>query len=899
MLLGALLLAQAVGDAPPAPPPRSPAPQSATLATVHDEELLLLSVTLDGATLSESLGAYGDPADPLLPVGEMARLLGLDIRVLPSEARVEGTIGPARRSLLVDLRAGVARLGGSDVPLAPAQVAASPRDLYVRASAMERLLPIRIAVDSEGLLLTLTATEPLPIQERAEREQRMRQLERGAGKSNGEPVLRVETPYRLVSLPTFDFALETGYDSRRALATRRYDLRAAADLLGTDFTGYLGSDERGQPSVARVRFDRRSPGGRLLGPLGATYAAIGDVFTPVMSTGPISTGGRGFQFSTAPLGQASVFQRITLRGELPIGYQVELYVNDVLRGAQRFPVEGRYEFLDVPLVRGLNVLRIVTYGPNGERNEQSRVLNVGGGQIERGKLTLDFGLVQQDREVIALARAGGLSDGFDMGEGKLRAVARLAYGLSDTVTLVGGGALYPDTAGQERKMLSAGLRGSLAGVALLGDYSHDFTGGSAVSLGAAGQAGGVAATLRHVEYRGDFLDENNLLADLTRPLRRDTTLDANFSLGLGGARVPLVLRVERSVFQDDGVTWLGSARASSILADTLVSAGLDYRRDAPRFGRALDRLTGNLAASRFLAYVWQVRGVLDYDLAPDPALRSFSLTVDRNLSDLLGVHLGIGRTFGPDEDVQFQGGAYLHLAFADLALTGDYSTATRDWRFGLRLAFGLALDPSSNQVRATRPGVASGGSATVNAFIDADGDGHRDADEAPVPGLRLAGGERIAVTGADGRAFVTGLGDSPVARLSVDMRAVDAFYVQAPPDNIELAPRPGVVARIDYPFRPVGEVSARLWVVRANGQRTGLAAVQARLTGARGAFAATSQYDGSLVFEAVPPGDYRLVLDPAQAAQLRMRLEGDTAVTVKPDGTASEISADIRFGDAP
>ena len=37
---------------------------------------------------------------------------------------------------------------------------------------------------------------------------------------------------------------------------------------------------------------------------------------------------------------------------LPLGYDVELYVNDILRSGQRTPVEGRYEFLQVPLVRG-------------------------------------------------------------------------------------------------------------------------------------------------------------------------------------------------------------------------------------------------------------------------------------------------------------------------------------------------------------------------------------------------------------------------------------------------------------------------------------------------------------------------------------------------------------------
>jgi hypothetical protein len=114
--------------------------------------------------------------------------------------------------------------------------------------------------------------------------------------------------------------------------------------------------------------------------------------------------GRGISFTTAPLEQASVFDTIDLRGELPIGYDVELYINDVLRSGQRAPVQGRYEFLDVPLVRGINLIRIVSYGPRGERSEQVRVVNVGGGQLKKNQTTIEVGLVQQERPLFSLNR---------------------------------------------------------------------------------------------------------------------------------------------------------------------------------------------------------------------------------------------------------------------------------------------------------------------------------------------------------------------------------------------------------------------------------------------------------------------------------------------------------------
>jgi hypothetical protein len=48
----------------------------------------------------------------------------------------------------------------------------------------------------------------------------------------------------------------------------------------------------------------------------------------------------------------------------------------------------------------------------------------------------------------------------------------------------------------------------------------------------------------------------------------------------------------------------------------LVSAGIDYQRNSAPGLPTRQQLGGNIAASRFLGYKWQLRGVLDYDLLP-------------------------------------------------------------------------------------------------------------------------------------------------------------------------------------------------------------------------------------------------------------------------------------------
>src|SRR5690606_8901522 len=93
--------------------------------------------------------------------------------------------------------------------------------------------------------------------------------------------------------------------------------------------------------------------------------------------------------------------------------------------------------------------------------------------------------------------------------GALRVVAGLSHGLTEMVTLVGGAAIYSSLRGEERDMMTAGVRASLAGFAAQADAAADDRGGRALAAGLAGEVFGVSTFLRHAEYRGGFIDETS------------------------------------------------------------------------------------------------------------------------------------------------------------------------------------------------------------------------------------------------------------------------------------------------------------------------------------------------------------------------------------------------------
>jgi hypothetical protein len=885
-------IAQAV--APPAIATTAP-------SAVREEDLLLFAVELDALTLTDSLAAYGAPEDPLIPLGELARLLDLDLDVSPAARRVTGRLGEAQRSVIIDLASGTARVAGKPIALAPEDVVVTASEIYFRASALQRLLPITLAIDTEALQIKIAALETLPIQARLERIARSRGT--GANVESDEPTLKVATPYRLLSAPAFDVAVETGVSSLSSNTVRRYDVRIGGDLLYTGFQGYVGSDEHGEVSAVRATVERHRVGGGLLGPINATSVTAGDVFTPNLAIGARSVGGRGFAFTTAPLEQTSVFDRIDLRGELPIGYDVELYVNDILRSGQRTPVQGRYEFLAVPLVRGVNVIRIVSYGPRGERSETTKVVNVSGGQMKSHQTTFEFGVVQQERPLVAVRASASATDIVDVVStaGRMRAVASLTHGLTQNLTLVAGAALYPAAADDDRQLYALGLRTSILGLATQFDAAGDDKGGVGLALGVAGRPFGVSVVGRHSIYSGGFIDEAYPAGDLTRQLKRHSELSVDGSLAFKDKILPLSGRLQHDLFTNGATNLLASSRASTTVANVLVSGGLDYERTHDTSAGLQQRLAGVFSASKFAGYTWQLRGALDYTLLPTPQLGSFSFTADRDLSEALAVRFGLGQSLGDSKTTSIQAGAIYRTRYGDLSLSGDYTTPTNDWRIGLQFAFGLVFDPTNRRYGLSRPGPATGGNVAFQAFVDRNGDGVFDTGDEPVTKVAVDGGEKKAVTGPDGRVFVTGLGVSPISRLQIGLDDIDNPYVQSPPRIVQFSPRAGQVLRIPYPLTPTGEVMAVVSLRKPDGKVVGLSAVHVRLVrGDNPPIEGSTEFDGSVSFEHLPVGTYRFELDPEQAARLRMRLKEPVTFKVVADGGfVPDVAAEVMFEPRP
>ena len=121
-------------------------------------------------------------------------------------------------------------------------------------------------------------------------------------------------------------------------------------------------------------------------------------------------------------------------------------------------------------------------------------------------------------------------------------------------------------------------------------------------------------------------------------------------------------------------------------------------------------------------------------------------------------------------------------------------------------------------------------------------------------------------TNKAGRTVIDGLYPYVPVMVSIDAGSLQDPLLRPKVQGVVVIPRPGVAAVVSLPLAPTGEVEAIL--LGADGQPLGGIGVE--LTDAAGhlLYQTVSDFDGYVLFDSVPYGQYRLRIDPKQAAAL-------------------------------
>jgi hypothetical protein len=850
-LVGLIMLPVVQPDAAAAPPKSS---QKA------EANLILLEVRLDGQLLSDGITAYESGRQVFLPLGELARLLTLAVRVT-DEGRASGYVLLENRNFSLDVPAGTVHAGGKDEAFDRSQVKLEPEDIYVASSLLARWFPVDLDVDMSSLTLKVRPREPLPLQERLARRTRPDLLGNQAVYVDpGYP--RLPAPYRVAGMPFIDQTLVV--TTSGAGGQRHTDAFSAtyltADLLGMGAALYASRSTQDPSSGVRLTLGRNDPDAGLLGPLHARTALFGSVAVPGRDhISASSATGNGLAVSNRPLSQPTSFDRHTLQGDLPPGWDVELYYNEALVGFQQSRPDGKYNFPDRPLAYGPNEFRLVFHGPLGQLRVERQSFLLEESAVPRGELFYDVAAHRDEY-------------------GHARALAQFEWGLSGHLNATGGWQRVPLFDGSEHSYANLGLRSYWNGFILSGDAVRADDGGRLAELGLKTRIGNVAVSASRARLDGFTSEFFPWTADPVRT-RDELRVEGGIMPG-GGMYFPLSFEARRDLLASQKENISVQGRISAYRDGTAVSNALRWQS----LGR--DKVAdGQLQVSRRVAGIG-LSGQLQYLLAPTRQLGSAGISADRYLPDGYLVNLGLARMFDTRE-TRVSGALNKSLGSFGLGVNAYYSTR-HVYGGGMQFFMAMGMEPRAPRLMTDAQPMAGMGSASIRVFLDKNLNGKMDGDDEPIKGVGFTvnGGNQLARTGADGIAYLPRLPPHQNVDLALDPNTLEDPQWQPQVKGVRIVPRPGKVNEVDFAVAITGEIDGTTYFL-TKGKSRPIGDLRLELVDRTRKVVAsmTSASDGYYVMTGVLPGEYWLRVSPEQLKRLGLLDTGMHVVTIKPDGT--------------
>ncbi len=847
---------------------KKPVSIAADMWAPNEDDSWLFDVRSGQYRLGDGVRGYQTPQGVCVDLADVVLALDLAVRVDRKLRRATGWVFDERRSLTIDRDAGEVRAGSESFRLTPAMIRDTPAGWCVDLDSLNKWLGVPLTADLSNAVLRIDTKDKLPFQLAAERRARAAGI-RPQAAFDLASLPQAKRPYQAWATPSVDVVASAGFVSDKrggSYVQARYEVFAAGEVLGQSFDARLSSDNEGVPDSLRMRLYRTDPQGQLLGPLKATHYAAGDV--SLLSTGIVASSapGRGAVLTNRPVERPDSFDKTTFRGDLPAGWDAELYRNGQLLAFTSPNGDGRYEFIDVPLQYGSNRFEIVLYGPQGQIRREIKQVQVGMDSIPPQQTWYWAGFAQENADLVEFGnpRRGAFRRGWRGTMGIERGLGTRTSAAAYLHSLMIENVRYNYGEAAVRRSIGPTL------IEVGGSYADNGSGAARASwLAAFGETYVRADAMRGW---GGFVSDRFI-----NGIHGLYSISVDQSVKLGQTVLPLHFDV-RQVERRSGIESLeASARASASFRALTFTGQLDWSRTKVPIGPdPPDNLTASLLANARIGRV-RLRGEARFALSGDNSdtrmavIGEWAGKGDAEWRAEVGYDRGLDRA---------RAGVGYTRRFNKLQLTG-FGEVASDGSVAASLALAFSFGPKSNGGwRVSSEKLASRGQVIADVWMDDNGDGIRQPGEAALPDVPLTAGNAYveAATDKDGRGTIDGLEPFRPVMIGIDAGSLPDPYVQPALPGVVVSPRPGVATRIALPMVAAGEIEG---TARRDGGNV-IEGLGVELIDAEGRVRATTitEFDGYFLFEGVAYGRYAVRLGKASAAALR--LDGGFAIAAVP-----------------
>lgn len=844
---------------------------------LNENNLLILEPEIDNIR-GDYIEVYQHESGYYLPLGYLMDMLELGIGVNPETMEASGFFINEDNTFYLNGKTNEAIIKGEKISFPAGLVVANPFEIYVDAQLLAKLLPLDFEVNMTELALSIFPREELPLQAKLKRGQKWAKIAMWKKHNEGgkEKTPMVYTPYKAVSVPTADVRLGSSYSSDSGSTRTQASVVASGDLgyLNTETFALSQIDEEDNYTTLRFKAGRTDPEGKLLGPLEAKEAYVGDVQSYPMPLVSSSQLGRGAKISNRELLRPDQFDETDFYGDAQPGWEVELYQNNVLIDFQLVGDDGRYSFTNVPISYGDNTFRIVQYGPQGQKQEEVREFNIDDQMPKPGKVHYAVSVNEQRKGLMDFTESETAQP---TNEG-LAAIGMAEYGINEKLAIGTGFAHVPvqELGGNvaEYDFASANLRTSILGLRSTIDTAYDVSNG--------GWAAGVTSLARYgltniraeQRYYEEFDSAENLRSFL-RPLTMEEILDgetdrqiesrqqtrSDFTIGRPFS-LPFLGNVSTSgnvlyeTFEAGETDFSLSGRVSKNYLGSNFAAGLRYRTlDSQELGDE-DSVDGTLSVRHNFSKDLLFRTALRYQMVPDLEPSAVSLSLQKQWTEDVNSRLEYTESLS-DEGIRRLAG-YLNWDFDKFYLSPRVAVdEDAEYLVGLELQFSLGMDDRTRNWHMTSERQATSGSVSARVFMDENADGVMNEGEKPLEGVTL--NNKRQTTDESGVAFIPRVRAHHPSKVRVDKGSVASFGATPKEAAYAVVTHPGVTTQLEYPVVPTLEVEGHAYL-EENGEQLEYPGLLLELVNSDGEVVRQmrTEFDGYYYLEDVYPGVYTL-----------------------------------------
>jgi len=843
------------------------------------DDQFLLDVNIRQLRLGDGVRAYATPEGTCIVFGDFLTALDVPMRIDLEAKSASGWAFKESHKIHIDQRAGQVRYGAQAEALASGVVRDVPEGWCVDSAALSRWFGIKVLPKTNGSALVLESEAKLPVELAVERHRRAAQLKKNASiKLSSLPQVRL--PYRMWRAPALDFVVSGGMTYRASTGTRidrRVAVYAAGEVAHLSYNAQVSTDDKGKPQSVRLRAFRSDPDGGLLGPLDATHFEFGDVAGHNSRLLGAGANGRGVAVTNQPLFTPASFDRTRFEGDLPVGWEAELYRNGQLLGFAETNGNQRYQFDDVQLLYGENRVDIVLYGPQGQVKTRSETVNVGQDNVPPGETWYWAGVNQPGRDLVNFFKPPD-----DPNIPRAQATLSVAHGI-DQKTSVGVTVQALQLEDERLTYVEGTVRRSIGAALVEVAVARDDQGGMAARAQLLTKIGAVNLSAEAI------LAKDFRLNGLERKRVREGRVSLDAPLKIGRALVPVHGDVRYSQ-RGDGTRQLeAAARLSSHINRFNLAGDVRYRRQWGAGGGGPDppaEIEGSMIASGRIGAV-RIRGASIWQISPDSRFKTAELSAYWSASEKADFEGAVAY----DAQSRRSRARVTHIRRFDtmaVALTGE---AASDGSVAVGFNLNFSLDSSRRGLSLSRQQLATAGAVRATVFRDLNDNGRRDSGEPVEKGALITTGTRLAerTTDARGHVLVAGLTNYVPVAVGIDTSSLGDPSL-APKTALQVVtPRPGIAAEVEIALVGAGDIEGA--VVKDGGE--GFEGLELELVDASGKVVATtrSDYDGYFLFERATYGRYVVRISAESARIARVASALGLSAVVNADAPVARLGA--------